>query len=204
MPLREPTLQEVYDQLNTGLNWGSSIITFSFPLSSIGLYINGGEGAGFTAMLSSGQASARLALSLWDDLILSDFTEIQPGASYDSSSLEFGMTTTGNDYAHAYFPTVGSVWFNPIYDLSAGTNNLVAPVIGQHGFISFIHEIGHALGLDHAGIYNGSGTWTPLNLHDSTVFSVMSYFGPDWDDGQGLVAWADWVGAVGITYSPPA
>jgi serralysin len=30
----------------------------------------------------------------------------------------------------------------------------------------------------------------------------MSYFGPNWRKGQGDVAWADWIGADGILYSP--
>ena len=157
MPLRDPTQQEVYDQLNIGSNWGSSVITYSFPVTSDGLNTSSGEGPGFTAMLASGQVAARLAISLWDDLITADFQEIPPGSSSVSSDLEFGMTTTGPSYAWANFPNVGSIWFNPIYGASSGTNNIVSPTIGQHGFISVIHEIGHALGLNHAGNYNGSG-----------------------------------------------
>ena len=38
------------------------------------------------------------------------------------------MSNHSGGYAHAWFPSVGSVFFNQNYN--SGTNNLVAPVIG--------------------------------------------------------------------------
>ena len=37
MPLREPMQHEVFDQLNKGRNWSSSVITYSFPVTADGL-----------------------------------------------------------------------------------------------------------------------------------------------------------------------
>ncbi len=126
------------------------------------------------------QARAELALTLWDDIIAPSVQKVSPGSSMTSANIEFGNSTTGVSYAHAYFPTVGSVWFNTAYNSSQGGNDLMTPKIGAHGFLTFIHEIGHAFGLEHMGEYNGSAD-TPSSYQDSTVYSVMSYFGPSWD-----------------------
>ena len=204
MPLGNWTDQQVLNQLDSGAKWLSPTITYSFATSTAGIFAGGGEGAGFSELSAGGKAAATLALTLWDDLIAFSIQKIDPGATSYSSDIEFGMTNTGIGYAHAYYPTTGSVWFSSAYGSGSYGNNLVAPTVGNHGFVSYIHEIGHALGLDHMGNYDVSDT--PSSYQDSTVYSVMSYFGPSWGsgaaNGEGLVAWADWIGADGTRYSP--
>lgn len=50
--------------------------------------------------------------------------------------------------------------------------------INSYWFQTYIHEIGHALGLGHAGNYNGGATWGTSNIfdNDSWQATVMSYF----------------------------
>jgi Ca2+-binding RTX toxin-like protein len=49
---------------------------------------------------------------------------------------------------------------------------------GTYGFQAYLHEIGHALGLGHAGDYNGRARYPAdaLYANDSWQASVMSYF----------------------------
>lgn len=50
--------------------------------------------------------------------------------------------------------------------------------IGQHGLTTYMHEIGHALGLGHGGDYNSRANWKDdaHYLNDSNQMSIMSYF----------------------------
>jgi serralysin len=193
------TQQQVLAQLDSGYHWNGSVFTYAFPTASAGIY-GSQEASGFQALNATQQSYAALALQTWDDLISPDFQRMASTTSYTSSNIEFGMTNSGIGYAHAYFPSVGSVWFSKSYA------DLVNPQVGAHSFLTYVHEIGHALGLDHMGEYNGTGDWTPSCYQDTGVYSVMSYFGPNWgsgsSNGEGLVAWADWVGADNRLYSP--
>ncbi|NNC00747.1 hypothetical protein HI113_43585, partial [Corallococcus exiguus] len=74
----------------------------------------------------------------------------------------------------ASFPSAsGDVWIN--------IGNFQSPTInkGSYYFETFIHEVGHALGLQHPGNYNG-GNPTYQNdaiyIQDSRQYTVMSYF----------------------------
>lgn len=190
MALPRWTDTQILDQLITGNRWYGQTITYGFPTTTASL-TGEAEKAGFQELNSVQQNYATLALTLWDDLIAPDFSRTNLYAD-----VEFALSDTGVSYALAYYPRSGTVWFNK------NESGLTSPVIGDHGFMSYIHEIGHALGLDHMGDYDGEGDWSPSSYQDSSVYTVMSYFGPDWQKGSGDVAWADWTGADGKLYSP--
>lgn len=187
------TLNQVLAQLDGGQKWSGNTITYAFPSSSGGLYSQG-EAAGFRAVNDTQRAWMTLALATWDDLIPQAFAPGTAGAT----AIEFGYTSTNIGYAHAYYPSTGSVWFN------VTESSLVSTTLGQYGFQTFVHEIGHALGLDHMGDYNGNGNWAPSSYQDSVVLSIMSYFGPRYaaPNYSAEVMQADWVAADGETYSP--
>lgn len=187
------SINDVLAQLDGGRHWTGSTITYAFPRSASGIFSQG-EAAGFRPAEGNQVTLMTLALATWDDLIPQ---RLVPGAE-GSSAIEFGYTSTNIGYAHAYYPTNGSAWFN------VTERSLVSTSVGQYGFQTFVHEIGHALGLNHMGDYNGDGNWSPSSFQDSVVLSIMSYFGPRYaaPNYSSEVMQADWQAADGVVYSP--
>ncbi|MFT3988268.1 M10 family metallopeptidase C-terminal domain-containing protein [Aestuariivirga sp.] len=187
--------QIISNLLREDASWTTSNITYSFPTSAPSWSVSA-EGAGFSALSSAQKDAARVALSLWDDLIAKNITEVSSGGQ-----ITLQNTSATSSYAYTYFPGSwagsGSVWFNKSYDASSGTNDLMTPKVGNWGFTTYLHELGHALGLDHPADYTSSSTYANSALYpeDSTQYTVMSYF-------DGNATGADWRASNGVWYEP--
>ena len=70
---------------------------------------------------------------------------------------------------------------------------------GQYGYLTYLHEIGHSLGLDHPGPYNGVATYgaNAVYQQDTQRYTVMSYF-----DGNADGSPTNWRGQDGTWYYP--
>jgi hypothetical protein len=157
-PTETWTVDQLMDQLITGYAWSGAgaapvQVTYSFPSSAAtygGDYAPGSQSelGGFSPLTPAQIEAAASALELWTDVANIEFVEVAGDAD-----IRFGNTTTGIDFAHAYLPFHGyggDVWLNPT---QSGNQQLG---IGEYGRLTLIHEVGHALGLDHANTYNGS------------------------------------------------
>jgi Ca2+-binding RTX toxin-like protein len=167
--------------LNSGYRWnftgtGTPTITYSF--FSGGTYY--GSETGTASFSAAAQTFTRRIFTDIQSLINVNFTEV---ADSQNSYGQIRLLLSNNpSYAYAYYPFGGStvasdVHFNPAYDNANNTNGLQKG-IGSHGYMSIIHEIGHALGLKHPGDYNGDGSGDPPFLaygDDNTGNTVMSY-----------------------------
>lgn len=160
-PLREWTFDEIGSYLNEN-GWGGAQWNIS---SGDTLTVN------ITGLTTAGQALARAALQLWSDITGIGFNETNGAANITFDDNDEGAFATvarnGSNHITSANVNVSTDW------LSTYGNNL-----DGYSFQTYIHEIGHALGLGHGGPYNASADYNvdAIYLNDSWQATVMSYF----------------------------
>jgi serralysin len=178
-------------------HWGSTLgaspgsITFGFRTSAPSYTETGEDLPGtFSAFTAQEQATARAALALWASVANITFTDL---GNTNNATIEFAnyYSSTDGAQAFAYYPGrtaanayEGDVFMNTAY---VNTTNL-GP--GTYDWMTLIHEIGHAIGLQHPGDYNaGSGLPITYNnsasyVEDTRQYTLMSYFAPSFTGGS--------------------
>ncbi len=151
------------------------------------------EYAGFVEMSQTMHEVAREAFELWDEGIAINLNEVQddPGASV---TFNYSSNTGGGTYASYYYGGSSggranfglqnsTLWFADDWWTHDQDSDLVP---GGYGVMTYLHEIGHALGLSHPGGYNGSGDFSGDATHfqDTRGYTVMSYFNAN-ENGSG-------------------
>jgi serralysin len=159
------TLDQIADYLITGFWQSRWDVSHRWDTSSDNIVTYN-----LTALTAAGQTLARAAFQTWANVTNLVFQEVTSGADIqfdDNESGAFADGTWSNGLITSMRVNVSTSWL-----ASYGTT------IDSYSFQTYVHEIGHALGLGHGGPYNGSASYGVDNLYVNDVWSytIMSYF----------------------------
>jgi len=158
--------------LVSGLVWNSPSLTYSFPDSisdygSVSSYGNSELSSGFSELNLAQKGAARDAFDMISSFTQLNFTEVTDN---DGSAILRLAESSVPSTAWAYYPHAssagGDAWFN-------GSGWYDNPVLGTYAHHTFMHEIGHALGLKHG--HDASGYGKLDTEHDQMAYSLMTY-----------------------------
>ncbi|NPD21274.1 M10 family metallopeptidase, partial [Alterinioella nitratireducens] len=123
-----------------------------------------------TGLTAAGQRLARWAMEAWEAVADISFTEVS-----GSAQITFDDEQSG---AYASYSAIGGVTQSAFVNVSTNWLANYGTQIDDYAFSTYVHELGHALGLGHQGDYNGSATYgvDETFANDSYQLSVMSYF----------------------------
>jgi Ca2+-binding RTX toxin-like protein len=156
--LEERTIDEIANFLTDEFSSRSS-----YSITTINYNLDG---------LSAGAAIlASRALQAWADITPLTFIET------DEASAQMVFTSNRSGAFNSNTVNSNGIILSSVINVSADWNggNLG---LDSYTYQTYLHEIGHALGLGHAGPYNGNAEYGLDNayLNDSWAFTVMSYF----------------------------
>lgn len=161
------TLDELADYLVDGYweDQGGDQHSFNLGASNVVYY-------DITALNAEGQKLALWAFEAWSMVADLDF---QAAGGGNSAKMTFDDEQSG---AYASYSAFGQTTVNTTINVSKGWVSAYGSRLDSYTFSTYMHEIGHALGLGHQGDYNGSATYGVNQTfdNDSLQMSLMSYF----------------------------
>lgn len=185
------------DGLLMGAKWSApSGLTYSFP-NSTGAYaspnpsgsneqasgfqpLSAQERAVMRAVLEGTAATGVMTYGSFESFTILDFTEVSGSSgAVGAADIRMAVSSAADPTAYGYYPNPassgGDIWFGASEFGTGGTS--ASPTPGSWGYLTGIHEVGHALGLKHPHDtdFASSGFGALPVDQDSLEFTVMSY-----------------------------
>ena len=156
---------QIANQLTSGY-WGGEIQRFALDQSRQLTY-------NIDGLTAQGQHLAVQALQTWSQITGITFV---PSSSPDAQ-IEFADDDPeGGAFTESFYDQSGNITSSDVnVDVSWLQGDFT---VGGYTYQAYLHEIGHALGLGHAGNYNTAADYPydALSQNDAWSTSVMSYF----------------------------